>query len=48
MNAFRSADISDQLLQQVQQDTGISLTRRAETLSIKEFEILSAFLNSKK
>jgi 16S rRNA (adenine1518-N6/adenine1519-N6)-dimethyltransferase len=48
MNAFRSADISDQLLQQVQQNTGISLTRRAETLSIQEFETLSTFLNSKK
>ena len=43
MNAFRSADISDQLLQQVQQNTGISLTRRAETLSIQEFEVLSSF-----
>jgi len=48
MNAFRSADISVQLLQQVQQQTGISLTRRAETLSIQEFETLSTFLNSKK
>jgi len=48
MNAFRSANISDPLLQQVQQNTDISLTRRAETLSIKEFEALSTFLNSQK
>jgi len=48
MNAFRSAGISSERLEQAQQDTGISLTRRAETLSIQEFEILSEFLNSKK
>lgn len=41
LNAFRSADISDQLLQKVQQDTGISLSRRAETLSVQEFRILT-------
>lgn len=41
MNALRSAGISDECLYQVQQDTGISLTRRAETLSVQEFRILS-------
>ena len=41
MNALRAAGISDGSLQQAQQDTGISLTRRAETLSIQEFRILS-------
>ena len=47
MNAFRSAGISDQLLHKVQQGTGIALSRRAETLSIQEFETLSGFLNSR-
>jgi 16S rRNA (adenine1518-N6/adenine1519-N6)-dimethyltransferase len=41
MNALRSAGTSDECLYQVQQDTGISLTRRAETLSVQEFRILS-------
>ena len=41
MNAFRSAGISDECLRHVQQNTGISLTRRAETLSVQEFRILS-------
>ena len=41
MNAFRSAGISDRQLQEVQQATGISLTRRAETLSVQEFRLLS-------
>lgn len=48
MNAFRSADISNECLEKVQQGTAISLTRRAETLSIEEFEALSTFLNSQK
>ena len=43
-NAFRSAGISDESLQQVQKDTGISLTRRAETLSVEEFRDLSTAL----
>jgi 16S rRNA (adenine1518-N6/adenine1519-N6)-dimethyltransferase len=46
-NAFRSAAISDQLLHQVEQNTGISLARRAETLSIQEFENLARYLNVK-
>ncbi len=44
MNAFRSANISNECLQQVQEDTGISLTRRAETLSVQEFQTLSRSL----
>lgn len=44
MNAFRSAKISDESLQQVQHETGISLTRRAETLSVQEFQELSRAL----
>lgn len=43
-NAFRSAKISDECLQQVQQDTGISFARRAETLSVQEFQNLSRVL----
>lgn len=46
LNAFRAATISDECLQQVQQETGISLARRAETLSIEEFEHLSQALPS--
>ena len=45
MNAFRSAGISDLLLQQAELDTGISLTRRAETLSVEEFRKLSCVLS---
>ena len=41
MNAFRSAGISDRQLQKVQQETGIAFGRRAETLSIQEFRVLS-------
>lgn len=41
MNAFRSASISDERLQQIQHDTAISFARRAETLSVQEFRILS-------
>jgi 16S rRNA (adenine1518-N6/adenine1519-N6)-dimethyltransferase len=41
MNAFRGADFSDELLQSVQHETGISLGRRAETLSVQEFRTLS-------
>ena len=41
MNAFRSAGIPERQLQRVQQDTGIAFGRRAETLSIQEFRILS-------
>ena len=41
LNAFRSAGISNDSLQQVQQDTGISLSRRAETLSIQEFRSIA-------
>jgi 16S rRNA (adenine1518-N6/adenine1519-N6)-dimethyltransferase len=41
LNAFRSAGISNDSLQQVQQDTGISLSRRAETLSIQEFRSIT-------
>ncbi len=44
MNAFRSAKISDESLQQVQHDTGISFTRRAETLSVQDFQKLSRAL----
>jgi 16S rRNA (adenine1518-N6/adenine1519-N6)-dimethyltransferase len=44
LNAFRSANFSDECLHQVQQDTGISLTRRAETLSVEEFGHLSKSL----
>ena len=40
-NAFRSAGLSDQSLQQAEHVTGISLTRRAETLSVQEFRNLS-------
>lgn len=41
MNAFRSAGFSDQQLHAVQQKTGIQLSRRAETLSVPEFGMLS-------
>lgn len=41
MNAFRSAGIPDECLSQVQQGTGISLSRRAEALSVEEFGHLS-------
>jgi len=41
MNALRSVGIPDECLHQVQQDTGISLARRAETLSVQEFRNLS-------
>ncbi|HBP87943.1 MAG TPA: 16S rRNA (adenine(1518)-N(6)/adenine(1519)-N(6))-dimethyltransferase RsmA [Nitrospirales bacterium] len=41
MNAFRGADYSDVLLESVEKETGISLTRRAETLSVQEYRILS-------
>ena len=41
MNALRSARIPDEFLYQVQLDTGIILTRRAETLSVQEFRSLS-------
>ncbi len=44
MNAFRSAKIPDECLQKVQHDTGISLTRRAETLSVQDFQKLSKAL----
>lgn len=46
MNAFRAAKISIDCLQQAQQSTGISLTRRAETLSLAEFQYLSKVLAS--
>lgn len=46
LNAFRAANISDECLHRAQQDTGISLTRRAETLSVEEFEHLSKALPS--
>lgn len=41
MNALRSACIPEEILYQVQLDTGIILTRRAETLSVQEFRSLS-------
>ena len=44
MNAFRSAGIPDECLSQVQQGTGISLSRRAEALSVEEFGYLSKAL----
>ncbi|MEX0830689.1 MAG: 16S rRNA (adenine(1518)-N(6)/adenine(1519)-N(6))-dimethyltransferase RsmA [Nitrospirales bacterium] len=44
MNAFRSAGMPDECLHQVQQDASISLTRRAETLSVQEFRNLSRAL----
>ncbi len=44
MNAFRSVNISDECLQQAQRDTDISLARRAETLSLEEFQYLSKAL----
>jgi 16S rRNA (adenine1518-N6/adenine1519-N6)-dimethyltransferase len=44
MNAFRSAGIPDECLTQVQQGTGISLSRRAEALSVEEFRHLSKAL----
>ena len=46
LNAFRAAGISNDALQQVQQDTGISLSRRAETLSVQEFQSLTKVLQS--
>ncbi len=45
-NAFRSANISEKCLTQTEEDTGISLARRAETLSVKEFLSLSKSLPS--
>ena len=44
MNAFRSAHFSDDCLLQVQEQTEISLIRRAETLSVEEFRSLSCAL----
>ena len=44
MNAFRSVGIPNEFLHQVQEETGISLTRRAETLSGEEFGHLSKAL----
>jgi 16S rRNA (adenine1518-N6/adenine1519-N6)-dimethyltransferase len=44
LNAFRSAGISIEVLQKAQQDTGLSLNRRAETLSVQEFRTLSLAL----
>ncbi len=44
MNAFRSAGITDECLSKVQQGTGISLSRRAEALSVEEFGYLSKAL----
>jgi 16S rRNA (adenine1518-N6/adenine1519-N6)-dimethyltransferase len=44
LNALRSAGISNDSLQQVQRDAGISLTRRAETLSVQEFQALAKLL----
>jgi 16S rRNA (adenine1518-N6/adenine1519-N6)-dimethyltransferase len=44
LNAFRSAGILNDSLQQVQRDAGISFTRRAETLSVQEFQALAKFL----
>jgi 16S rRNA (adenine1518-N6/adenine1519-N6)-dimethyltransferase len=44
LNAFRSAGIPDECLSQVQQGTGISLSRRAEALSVEEFGHLSKAL----
>jgi 16S rRNA (adenine1518-N6/adenine1519-N6)-dimethyltransferase len=44
MNAFRSAGIPDECLSQVQQGTGISLSRRAEGLSVEELWHLSKAL----
>jgi len=41
LNAFRSAGIPEDFLAQAQKDTGISLTRRAETLSVQEFQDLA-------
>ena len=41
MNAFRSAGISNESLRRIQQEAGIDLTRRAETLSIQEFRLLN-------
>lgn len=41
MNAFQSAGIPREFLQQAQRATGIVLTRRAETLSVEEFRMLS-------
>jgi len=44
LNAFRSAGISNECLQQAQRETDIVLTRRAETLSVEEFQNLSGVL----
>ncbi len=44
MNAFRAAKISDESLEAVQDGTGISFTRRAETLSVQEFRALAQSL----
>ena len=44
MNAFRAAKISDESLEAVQDGTGISFTRRAETLSVQEFRELAQLL----
>ncbi len=43
LNAFRSVGMSDEYLRQIQQDTGLSLARRAETLSVQEFRLLEKF-----
>ncbi len=40
-NAFRSAGFSNEQLHEAQQETGIVLSRRAETLSVLEFRMLS-------
>ncbi|MDR4494086.1 MAG: 16S rRNA (adenine(1518)-N(6)/adenine(1519)-N(6))-dimethyltransferase RsmA [Nitrospirales bacterium] len=40
MNAFRSAGIPQEYLHTVQEKTGISLSRRAETLSVQEFRLI--------
>ncbi len=45
LNAFRSAGISFECLERAQQDTEISLARRAETLSVQEFQALSRVLS---
>ncbi len=46
LNAFRSAGFTNECLQQIQRDTSISLTRRAETLSVNEFRLLSRYFPS--
>lgn len=46
MNALRSAGITEECLSQAQEETGIALSRRAETVSVKEFRNLSSALPS--